>query len=730
MSEIDARELGPMQTAGLAVSLGDEGAHIGGGDQSKLTLNEPGDRYEQEAERVARAIVPARGTTGTVESREPPLSARVQRLCPRCRRRARKGRPLDCSECEAEPQRKTDNGGMSVERDGAGQAEDVASEPGRPLPESEKSLFERQMGADFSGVRVHTGQNADRAARSLNARAFTLGPDISFRSGEYCPDTSEGRRLLAHELTHVLQQTGARRFASSSAPGTRIQRQPDPAETRSAKTSEDESKKLKAASRQIGEARATAAADVRARHVVLTSLLRSDEELNQLLKKVGPEAENVPLDVFKMQYHLRRRGLLSAKAVEEEGWLGNARAYWSIWDLDSLSEGRVPPEAIPKTLEAVSIAQQQETLRGHLRDVGSAETQEDRRKKVKELIAFAQSRVATYPERVDTFIQQPVPSTDEKVRILGRVAAAAARLNFLTGVIFVGGSAERHKWEPKGKNRGYLPNRYNAKGRAWCTRFATKVRASVLGGEDTSSGFRLANPEQFPNDFSVEEPRYDEASGGAFVGARFPRSARRNPAWNDLRTSLEQIQKDGSLSDVEKEEKKKETLDSFFQDHLKPQAGDFMVVRRSSSPAHSFSAKEAKSHTIMIERFADYRIYTIEGNKQGRVTGREFNLLDPKHVREIIYIARMGLPMSEKKGATAGSSVAQTATQTAGGQVSSEQRVLTETDLLAPLQQMSNLLQEYALLRGMIDRVREDEIDAVANMVHHEIGATQGGDAG
>jgi hypothetical protein len=74
------------------------------------------------------------------------------------------------------------------------------------------SLVRRQMesafGADFSGVRVHTGTEADTLNQTLNARAFTTGNDIFFRQGEYSPGSSGGRELLAHELTHVVQQHG------------------------------------------------------------------------------------------------------------------------------------------------------------------------------------------------------------------------------------------------------------------------------------------------------------------------------------------------------------------------------------------------------------------------------------------------------------------------------------------------------------------------------------------
>lgn len=62
------------------------------------------------------------------------------------------------------------------------------------------------MGQDFSGVNVHTDSNADSLSRSLNAKAFTTGNDIFFRSGDYEPNTSDGQELIAHELTHVVQQ--------------------------------------------------------------------------------------------------------------------------------------------------------------------------------------------------------------------------------------------------------------------------------------------------------------------------------------------------------------------------------------------------------------------------------------------------------------------------------------------------------------------------------------------
>jgi hypothetical protein len=79
---------------------------------------------------------------------------------------------------------------------------------GRPLGGTERAFFEPRFGHDFGGVRVHTGAAASSAAEAIRARAFTMGRDIVFRAGHYRPDTQAGRRLLAHELTHVVQQAG------------------------------------------------------------------------------------------------------------------------------------------------------------------------------------------------------------------------------------------------------------------------------------------------------------------------------------------------------------------------------------------------------------------------------------------------------------------------------------------------------------------------------------------
>nr|MDQ3806519.1 DUF4157 domain-containing protein [Acidobacteriota bacterium] len=97
------------------------------------------------------------------------------------------------------------------EAGGSAHAEAERASPGnsQSLDAGTKTHMESAFGEDFGGVRLHTGAGAERAAGNLGARAFTRGRDIYFNKGEYNPSTRDGQELLAHELTHVIQQEGA-----------------------------------------------------------------------------------------------------------------------------------------------------------------------------------------------------------------------------------------------------------------------------------------------------------------------------------------------------------------------------------------------------------------------------------------------------------------------------------------------------------------------------------------
>ena len=94
----------------------------------------------------------------------------------------------------------------------------VGSGGGAPLDKDTRGLMESRLGADFSDVRVHTDAKASESAQSVQAYAYTVGSDVVFQSGKYEPESDSGKRMLAHELTHVVQQRSGP-VAGTPAPG-------------------------------------------------------------------------------------------------------------------------------------------------------------------------------------------------------------------------------------------------------------------------------------------------------------------------------------------------------------------------------------------------------------------------------------------------------------------------------------------------------------------------------
>jgi hypothetical protein len=92
---------------------------------------------------------------------------------------------------------------------------EVLRSPGRPLDPATRAFMEPRFGHDFSQVRVHTDAKAAESARAVNALAYTVGRAMVFDTGQYAPGTTTGRQLLAHELTHTLQQTSPTNVSSS-----------------------------------------------------------------------------------------------------------------------------------------------------------------------------------------------------------------------------------------------------------------------------------------------------------------------------------------------------------------------------------------------------------------------------------------------------------------------------------------------------------------------------------
>ena len=164
------------------------------GIQTKLAISSPDDQFEREADSVADHVMRIPDS-----SPQSSVSATKSIVGEKPRRRRQTNSAIDGSEVVAD----------SDVPPGVGMALDVAS----------RNYFEPRFGHDFGGVRIHADRRAAELARSVSARAYTLGRDIVFAMGEYAPGTVQGKRLLAHELAHVVQQRpGIQRQATSSPP--------------------------------------------------------------------------------------------------------------------------------------------------------------------------------------------------------------------------------------------------------------------------------------------------------------------------------------------------------------------------------------------------------------------------------------------------------------------------------------------------------------------------------
>lgn len=196
--------------------------------QRKAKTSQPGDTYEQEADRVAERVLsmpePSRSQQDSPSG--PNDGAQIQRFG--SGQGAEPGRQsLSDEEKWKRPEEETIQA-----KEKSGQTPEITPKVetqinnlqggGEPLSETARAYFEPRFGQDFSDVRVHKDSQAAESAQAINARAYTTGSDVVFGTNEYAPETSQGKRLLAHELTHVVQQASG---PVSGTPGSPIQKQ-------------------------------------------------------------------------------------------------------------------------------------------------------------------------------------------------------------------------------------------------------------------------------------------------------------------------------------------------------------------------------------------------------------------------------------------------------------------------------------------------------------------------
>jgi Domain of unknown function (DUF4157) len=164
--------------------------------QPKLKVGAVSDKYEQEADRVAEQVVNG-GASSAVERDS--NQSKIQRMCSNCDEKE--------DDDENQVQRKSASDEKTTMPSDTESYIQSLGTGGAPLSRSEANYFEPRFGRSFSDIRIHNGDSADKAARSINARAFTLGNNIAFANGEYDSSSVSGRKLMAHELTHTLQQS-------------------------------------------------------------------------------------------------------------------------------------------------------------------------------------------------------------------------------------------------------------------------------------------------------------------------------------------------------------------------------------------------------------------------------------------------------------------------------------------------------------------------------------------
>jgi hypothetical protein len=196
-----------------------------GAIQAKLTIGKPNDIYEQEADRVAdqvmrmseESLVSSHLTLGRKEDEFAQAKPMAEQITPLVQRQVdEEEEPMQTKliQCQVEEEeeiqaKQAGNRAPAVSPNIESSINSLRG-GGQPLSESTRSFFEPRFGTDFSHVRVHHDSHAANTARAVNAKAFTTGKDIVFGPGQYSPEIDSGNHLLAHELTHVVQQGGSK----------------------------------------------------------------------------------------------------------------------------------------------------------------------------------------------------------------------------------------------------------------------------------------------------------------------------------------------------------------------------------------------------------------------------------------------------------------------------------------------------------------------------------------
>jgi len=187
--------------------------------QAKLEIGRPNDRFEQEADRVAEEVLRSRTATASAGPAGADRTApSVQRLCSECEETLHRQMTGNEEEEELLQAKTAGRDGPLLTPEIESRIDTVLAASGQPLPGPVRTYFEPRFGHDFGRVRMHTGPGAAKSAQLLNAKAYTVGRHIVFGEGRYAPAADAGRSLLAHELTHTIQQGNTGRLSAAKLP--------------------------------------------------------------------------------------------------------------------------------------------------------------------------------------------------------------------------------------------------------------------------------------------------------------------------------------------------------------------------------------------------------------------------------------------------------------------------------------------------------------------------------
>lgn len=337
--------------------------------QAKLQVGQPGDKFEQQANRVANRVMhmPEPGVQRQPEEKKEEMRRQpaeekkeeMRRQPTEEKKEEMQRQPVEKekeearrqpAEKEKEEMRRQPNeeekkdavqakenaGGVPALTPGLQANINAVRGGGKPLPGPVRAFFEPRFGTDFSEVRVHSGTRAAATAEAVNAKAFTVGKDVVFGANQYAPEKAEGKKLLAHELTHVVQQTG-----SSGTPGT-INREADkkPSETSSTKRGESKGKPdLKSLSdKELRD---------RVRNVFLQD--RTSRGLSSLTKELSSRIKHKAATKSNKQIEnfLKKYAEIQKKFPNDSADFFILQVYLSIYQMeDSIRPKPFPPEKL------------------------------------------------------------------------------------------------------------------------------------------------------------------------------------------------------------------------------------------------------------------------------------------------------------------------------------------------------------------------------------------------